>query len=283
LFNAWPFGDNYYYEYEYVTSLSSSVRETSGLIRVDGRIITQNDSGGEPKLFELDTLTGEVLRTVVVANAENYDWEDLAQDSLYIYIGDIGNNNGNRKDLKIYRILKQDYIQSDKDTVYSEVIGFQYKDQKDFSPKRFSSNYDAEGLIATKDSLYIFSKNWINFKTYLYVVPKIPGNYDIRVRDSLNVEGLITGATYDWALDRITLSGYTLSSNFIVNLSNFKGDNFFDGKVKKYLLELEGSKQTEGICLDGRGGFFLSGEKTSKYPATLYRLYSNPAVRPGRK
>lgn len=280
LFNVWPFGERYQYDNENVTLLSNLVSETSGLIRVNGRIITQNDSGGEAKLFELDTLSGKVLRTVVVANAKNHDWEDLSQDSLYIYIGDIGNNNGNRKDLKIYRISKHDYIQSDNDTVYSDVINFRYKDQEDFSSKRFSSNYDAEGLMATRDSLYVFSKNWINFKTYLYVVPKVPGNYDIRARDSLNVEGLITGATYDWALNRITLSGYTLSSNFIVSISDFEGDDFFNGKVNKYLMKLEGSKQTEGICLDGRGGYFLSGEKTSTYPAILYRLYSKPETRP---
>jgi hypothetical protein len=37
-------------------------------------------------------LVRAVLRTVAITNATNVDWEDIAQDASYIYIGDIGNN-----------------------------------------------------------------------------------------------------------------------------------------------------------------------------------------------
>jgi len=40
--------------------LSYNVRETSGLIYLNGKLITHNDSGGEPALYELDTITGNV-------------------------------------------------------------------------------------------------------------------------------------------------------------------------------------------------------------------------------
>ena len=42
-----------------------------------------------------------------VNKEENVDWEDITQDETHIYIADFGNNNGNRTDLKIYKILKQ--------------------------------------------------------------------------------------------------------------------------------------------------------------------------------
>jgi hypothetical protein len=272
LFNIWSFGDKQYFVAKKVTSLSTMVRETSGIIRMDDRIVTHNDSGGEAKLFEIDTLTGKVLRRVVVANAKNHDWEDISQDNQYIYIGDFGNNNGNRKDLTIYRVLKQEYTKTKSDTVHADKILFQYAAQDDFLPKRFSSDYDAEGLIATEDSLYIFSKNWVNMKTYIYALPKTPGDYSLQIRDSLNVEGFITGAVYDFESHQVLLSGYTLSSNFIVGIRDFKEDHFSRLKFKKHLLKLDGSLQTEGICLDGHGGFFLSGEKTRTNSATLYKL-----------
>lgn len=272
LFNIWSFGGKQYFVAKKVTNLSTIVHETSGIIRMDDRIVTHNDSGGDAKLFEVDTLTGKVLRTVMVANAVNHDWEDISQDNKYIYIGDFGNNNGNRKDLTIYRVPKQEYANTKSDTVHADKIFFQYAAQDDFSPKRFSSNYDAEGLMATEDSLYVFSKNWVNMKTYVYALPKTPGDYSLQIRDSLNVEGLITGAVYDFELHQVMLSGYTLSSNFVVSISDFKEDRISRLKFEKHLLELDGSHQTEGICLDGYGGFLISGEKTRTNSATLYRL-----------
>jgi len=59
------------------TILSDSVLETSGLIFLDGRLITHNDSGDGAKLYEIDTLTGDVLRTVFIRNAPHRDWEDI--------------------------------------------------------------------------------------------------------------------------------------------------------------------------------------------------------------
>ncbi len=272
LFNAWTLGGKTNIIVEKAIMLGPEVRETSGIILLNDRIITHNDSGGGPLLFELDTLTGKVLRTVKVVNAGNHDWEDISQDEKYIYVGDIGNNNGNRKDLAIYRISKKDYLQSENNTVYADKIKFRYSDQTDFIPRRFSSNYDAEALIATEDSLYLFSKNWVNMKTYRYALPKTPGDYSLQIRDSLDVEGLITGAVYDFESHRILLSGYTLSSNFVVSIKKFKDRHKQPLKFKKYFLALNGSHQTEGICLDGHSGFFLSGEKTRTHPATLYKL-----------
>ena len=42
-----------------------------------------------------------------MSNIKNTDWEEISQDKDFIYIGDIGNNSGNRDDLKIYRAGKK--------------------------------------------------------------------------------------------------------------------------------------------------------------------------------
>ena len=83
--------------------LPQTVKETSGLLVVDGKIITHNDSGDAANLYELDSVTGNLLRTINITNATNVDWEDIALDDTHIYVADIGNNNGNRTDLTIYK------------------------------------------------------------------------------------------------------------------------------------------------------------------------------------
>ena len=81
--------------------LSNEISETSGLIFHNGKLITHNDSGNTPQLFEIDTVSYQITRTVTLSNVANIDWEDIAQDSEYIYIGDFGNNLGTRTDLSL--------------------------------------------------------------------------------------------------------------------------------------------------------------------------------------
>jgi putative lipase involved disintegration of autophagic bodies len=84
--------------------LPSEIKETSGLLLIDGKIITHNDRGDAANLYEIDSLSGNLLRTIRITNATNEDWEDLAEDENHIYIGDFGNNDGNRTNLRIYKI-----------------------------------------------------------------------------------------------------------------------------------------------------------------------------------
>jgi len=121
--------------------LPNEVAETSGLLFLNGKIITHNDSGDAPNLYELDSLTGNLLRTINISNATNLDWEDITEDETYIYIGDFGNNNGNRTDLKIVRITKADYLNSN--SVTADFITFSYEDQTDFSIRTNQHNFDA--------------------------------------------------------------------------------------------------------------------------------------------
>lgn len=80
--------------------LPSTVDETSGLIFWADGIWTFNDSGGDPTLYKVDTLNGEIIQHATITNGINVDWEDIAQDDDHIYIGDFGNNGGDRQDLE---------------------------------------------------------------------------------------------------------------------------------------------------------------------------------------
>lgn len=260
-----------------VAAIQSPASETSGMIFINGKLITHNDSGGEAKLYELDSLTGDVTRSVFVENATNVDWEDICSDEQYIYIADFGNNNGTRTDLKIYRISISDYLLNTNDTVLAESINFSYSEQSTFTPSPFSTNFDAEALIAYSDSLYIFTKNWGNNWTSIYALSKEPGVYQVSKIDSINVQGLITGGTYNENQSKISLSGYTFTSPFIVEVSGFVTNSFSSGTIERYPLAVPSgfSMQIESISHTPTNQYYLTSEEHNLNSAAIYRLNLN--------
>jgi len=244
-------------------ALPVNLSESSGAIFFNNRLITHNDSGGENKLFELDTLSGLVTRTITISNAINIDWEDLAQDDTSIYIGDIGNNvNGNRTDLKIYKISKSDYLSSE--TINAQTIAFSYSDQTDFTPATANNTeWDSEAIVSfDSGNLILFSKNWIDGTTKAYVVPKTQGTYTISpLPTTLNSGGLISGGTYNPLTEKLFLVGYTnLLQPFIWRSEGFNGNDIFSGSNTQTLLSSFGFEQTEGITYVNENRYFITSE-----------------------
>jgi hypothetical protein len=256
-----------------VTALSDSIKETSGLIYLNQKLITHNDSEGRPALYEIDTVSGNVTRSVALSNATNIDWEDICYDGTYLYIGDFG-NDGSRADLKIYRLPISSYLTTDNDTVTIDTIRFNYSDQTDFTPSPFSTNFDAEALISYGDSLYIFTKNWGDKWTNIYALPKTPGTYQISKADSINAQGLVTGAAYNPLSKTILLVGYTFVSPYIIEISNFTSNEFSSGTIKRYLISPtpDCSFQIEGIASRSQNQYYITAEEFGTLKPALYRL-----------
>ncbi len=267
-------------------TLPEAIKETSGLVFYNNRVITHNDSGNQPNLYEIDTLSGNIVRTITLNNVTNVDWEDIAQDENYIYIADIGNNNGNRQDLKIYRISKSDYLASN--SVNAETISFTYEDQTDFTSQPNNTNFDAEAIGITGNNIVIFTKNWIDLHTNAYVIPKTIGTHIAHKESAYNSQGLITGASFDG--DRIMLSGYdTTATPFLVFVSENRppGFDFFGGDP--YRIDLVGTAFLEqGSQVEAIGYFDLGfkcfitrefssidvGGTTIEFPQKLYEFTS---------
>jgi hypothetical protein len=252
-----------------LTVLDQTVKETSGLIFFDGKLVTHNDSGDSPNLYEIDTINGSVIRTVTVSNATNIDWEDIAQDDNFIYIGDFGNNNGNRTNLAIYIIDKVEF--NSQTTVTADTILIQYADQTNFSSQPNNNNYDCEAMITFQDSLMLFSKNWENEKTYLYTLPKTAGTYNLVKRDSFDTQGTITGATYNSFSNEILLIGYRSSnfSKYLWKLAQFQGYKVLSGANTKCNLNITGSIQVEAIASKSNIGYFISSEEVTQFGITF--------------
>lgn len=254
--------------------LPTLIEETSGLLFFNDKLITHNDSGDAPNLYEIDTITGNISRTVNISNANHIDWEDIAQDTEYIYIGDIGNNNGNRTDLKIYRINKTDYINNT--SIIAEVINFSYEDQTDFSSQPNSSNFDAEALSVYEENIVVFTKNWANNMTNAYILSKDIGTHSATKVSTYNSNGLITGAAYNPLDKSFMLCGYSATlSPFLVYVTNFTGNDFFNGTVERSDISSNiGLSQIEGVTQITNGRYFLSREKFENIINLPSKLYS---------
>lgn len=254
-----------------VCTLPTEIQETSGLLFINQRLISHNDSGGQAELYELDTLTGSILRTVVVANASNVDWEDLAVDDNYLYIADIGNNNGTRTDLKIYRVSLDDYWNSVNDTVYADTINISYSDQTSFVSSPFTTNFDAEALVVSNNELFLFSKNWGNQSTRAYSIPKIPGSYQVDTVISIDVGFFVTGACASPDGLNLYLIGYDFSLAYFYTRTNLGFGEFINHKFN--LFPPAGSSfQIEGIVEKEDQVFYVSSEALGSDAASLFLI-----------
>ena len=72
----------------------------------------------------------------------------LLKMQLHIYIGDIGNNNGNRTDLKIYKISKSDFDDADNIVTAWKQFLIIMRIKLLFNSLPNNNNWDAEGLIS---------------------------------------------------------------------------------------------------------------------------------------
>lgn len=91
-----------------------TITEISGLVasrRAPGVLWVHNDSGDDPRIYALDR-SGALLATVTLTDGKHRDWEDMAlgpgpdDGKDYLYLGDIGDNKGKRKSIRVYRLAE---------------------------------------------------------------------------------------------------------------------------------------------------------------------------------
>lgn len=250
------------YQPAFLADLPTQVRETSGLIFWDGALWTINDSGNPARLYKIDSGTGTVLQSYPLKGVTNTDWEAITQSDSFIFIGDFGNNLGNRQDLRIIKIAKSELLQSTADSIENEVIHFHYPEQQSFASSNRNTPWDAEAFFWHKDSLHIFTKDWVREETMHYTVPGIQGNYAAQRKESFRSEGLITDVSRNPENGHIILLGYTKTYlAFAWLLFDYPGDRFFSGNKRRLSLPATISiGQVEGICFTGPYSGRISGE-----------------------
>lgn len=129
------------------TELSGSVLSASQ----PGVLWSHNDSGDRARIFAIRSGDGHVLASLDVPGAQAVDWEDIAVGpSGDLLLGDIGDNDAQRRDIVIYRIPEPDLSTHPTTTAPASAFTLTYPD----------GAHDAETLLAdrTTGELVIVTK-----------------------------------------------------------------------------------------------------------------------------
>ena len=269
---------------EVLGTLDSLVESSSSLFYWNGGYWTYNDHK-DKCLYRIDSTNAATSETLCLKRIRNRDTEEISQDRHYLYVGDVGNNSGNRQNLQIFRISK---IALQNKNYKVDTIQFSYEDQTDFTAHKQATDFDCEAFIVTNDSIYLFTKQWFSTMTTVYSLPKTPGTHIAHRRDTYNVKGLITGATYIPEYQLIVLCGYDYDKNhllsalhpFIVLLYDYKDDHFFSGNKRRLDFGSGMKAQIEGIATSNALDYYLTCEHfhttymgfTFDFPAKLWRM-----------
>jgi len=261
------------YSLQLIANLTGSLDENSGLIYSNSRIFSINDGGNGTRIQELG-LQGNIVRTIHVDSTQNMDWEAIGQSDSTVYIGDFGNNAGNRTDLQILQINKN--ALQNLDTVQPNKIHFSYSDQLNFMTAVNQNNFDCEAFFFYQDSLHLFTKGWENLYTKHYVIPlNNEDSVQAQLLDSLFVDGLITDATIDTTTGRILLLGYknngsNFYTSFVYLLFDYNPHHFFSGNKRRIEIgNMLNVSQTEGITFESPSSGFISAEKITSSLLTV--------------
>ncbi len=261
-----------------VFTLDKKHTEVSGMIfHAPTQKLWMLQDKGNPSELYVYSADGTFENTVIVNNQENTDWEDLSQDKNgNIYIGNFGNNDNKRKDL---RILKVDAatIQSNSVNVSQETT-FYYEDQTEFPPKKSNLLYDCEAFVATNEAFYLFTKNrskGFDGTFYVYKVPNKNGNFKAEKIATLKTcdqykSCAITGATLNKSGNQIAL----LTHDKVLLIPFVNDDSFKQENIT--IKELGHNSQKEAITFKSDNQLFMADEsEKGKKGGTVFMLDLN--------
>ena len=250
-------------------TLDDKLNEISGLETLnDSTLIAFNDGGNKSEVYLLN-LKGELLRTVNILDTKNRDWEDIARDDNYLYLGDIGNNENKRENLSIVKIQISDLLT--RDEVEAEEIEFNYAEQREFPPKNDSLFYDAEGMVVYNDSIWIFTKDRsVPFKgvSHVYKIPTKPGKYTVSCSSKIAV------GEDGWWKDGITAADVYNDQLYLLTYNRYIVMDWLDGSwIKTAEYVFPGITQRESIVvLNNRSIFVADEENPIAGKAIMYRI-----------
>jgi hypothetical protein len=260
-----------------VEQLDAQVRETSGLLWANNRLWTHNDSGDGPWLYELDPKNGQVLRKVGLAGAKSQDWEELASDSAWIYVGDFGNNAGFRDNLRIFKVSKAAVLAAEDgaEVPIEGSIRFHYPEQTNLKPSD-SHNFDCEAMVAWEGQLWLFTKNRGDLQTVLYQLPTDTGAVAARRISEFDVQGTLTAADFQAASGTLALLGYDWQGEPLPFLWVFPGlkhmHQFGQPDVISHRINFKGLLQMEALAFRDDNRFWISCEQRNTPEAQLFCL-----------
>jgi hypothetical protein len=242
--------------------------EASGLVAsaaMPGRLWAHNDSG-KPEIFALDA-KGTVTGRVSLTGAALEDWEAMASapcgNGSCLYVGDIGDNGANRKEITIYRVPEP--VKAAGAAHVDAVFRASYPDRA----------HDAEALLAAPDgTLYIVTKGETDHVA-LYRFPR-----ELRAGTTMRLERVgapLSKGQIDQDV-RITDGAISPDGAWVVlrtraALTFYRAAEFFKGDfraARQMDLTPLGEPQGEAVAFGPSNMVYVAGEGGGKsQPGTL--------------
>lgn len=241
---------------QFVAELPGKINECSGIVSYgDDSIWLIEDSGNDDALYQVN-FQGDLLTDLEVDGGANQDWEDLTRDyEGNLYIGDLGNNSGNRKGFTIHKLPDPRKEKGDK--IPAEDIDFEYpEDDNDYTP-------DAEALFYYNDNLYVITRNRgrpFTGVARIFKLPAQPGEYIAEYVGSFTTceerrSCQVTAA--EVSPDGNTLA--ILGSGKLWLVKDFGGPGTIEGRL--HTIEIGATTQLESICFKNNDTLLLADEE----------------------
>jgi hypothetical protein len=230
--------------------LSDELKEISGLQYLnDTLLVAHNDGGNAPMIYFLNPNSGKIIKRVILKNTKNVDWEDMALNGNYLYIGDFGNNNNKRKNLTIYRFSWKDALKQD--SISTDLMTIAYADQMAFPPENKALNFDAECLAFADGYLWIFTKN----RTEPF--DGVSNVYRVKFQENthavLKKEYSIKIGSKGWMFDSVTGGDFAYGYFYLTTYNRVLKYLFSEGKftlVKQYKYNEYNQKEAITVIKD---------------------------------
>jgi len=261
-----------YGQLKVIADLPNFLKEVSGTqtVKNSALIWMLNDGGNANKIYGLSP-KGKLQKEIYI-NAKNHDWEDLtSDDNGNLYIGDFGNNHNTRKNLAILKISNNDLASAK--NIAIKRIRFEYPNQHKFPPKKKHLYFDTEAFFFHNDSIYLFTRSRVKGdygKTSLYKIPATEGYHvatfisEFTFCDELKCS--ITSAAISSDKKKVVL----LSYDTLLLFTDFKADDFFNGKVTQ--LALNHTSQKESVCFKDDNTLYITDERAHGKGGNLYEF-----------
>ena len=253
-----------------------SITESSGLVAsrtTPGAYWTHNDDG--PFIYAFNS-RGAPLGVFHVTGAQARDWEDISigpgpeGGKSYLYIGDIGDNNGIRSEIVVYRVpepvLTPETVKLTKarpgTTGSAEAIRLRYPDGK----------FDAEALLVNpaNGNIYIVNKvPLVNPVVYEAAAPFTPGKLitmrrigEIRVPSLFG--GVITGGSVSPDGRRVALCDYFQGYELVLPAKSTDFNDIWKQRMTGF--DLGKRRQGEAIAYRSDGKALLATSEGRQSP-----------------
>jgi hypothetical protein len=145
-------------------TIDQNYDEISGLVcghKNEELIYMVEDKGNANKIFVFNR-SGILQTKLVLQGLENIDWEDIAIGSgpisgeSYIYVADIGDNDGNRNSVRIIRFIEPDLSSISSNSIVInnyDIINFQYPNGAKDAETLLLNPFNKDLIIMTKVEL----------------------------------------------------------------------------------------------------------------------------------